>query len=287
MKSRFVILVPVLFLLFNQLHAQSLADRIGVCTSVDKAPLLKNSGCSYLEIGIRSFLVPDKPDSGFASNLVAAGKSVLPLYSGNSFFLGEFRLTGPDVCPDSILAYGEKAMKRAHEIGTRIFVLGSGTARNVPENFSREEAMKQFTLLCRQLAEIASRYQVIVVIEPLRSAETNFINTVREGTALVRSVNHPNLGVLADFYHMLCEQEDPEALVEAGTWLKHCHIAEKENRTAPGVAGDDFTPFFRALNQINYTGRLSIECRWERMEEQIGPAVAEIKRQIQISSNKK
>lgn len=286
MRSRFVFLIPALFFVLFQLHAQSLADRIGVCASIDKAPLLKKSGCSYVEIGIRSFLVPDKPDSDFTSNLAAAKQSPLPLYSGNSFFPGQFRLTGPEVCLDSILTYGETAIKRAHETGTRILVLGSGSARNVPDSFSREEAIGQFTLLCGKLAEIASGYQVTVVIEPLQRSETNFINTVREGTAIVKSVNHPNLGVLADFYHMLRENEDAGALVEAGKWLKHCHIAEKANRSAPGVEGDDFTPFFRALNRIGYAGALSIECRWQQMEEQIGPAVAEIKKQIEHSSNK-
>jgi sugar phosphate isomerase/epimerase len=86
--------------------------------------------------------------------------------------------------------------------------------------------------------------------------------------------------VLADFYHMACVGEDAQAIVEAGASLHHCHIAEKVERAAPGVRGDDFTPYFRALKQINYQGRLSIECNWKNFEEEIGPAVAEVKRQI-------
>lgn len=283
MKVRTTFLILLLLALFSHSQAQSLADRIGVCTSPDKAELLKRSGCSYVEIGIRSFLMPDKPDSDFKASLETAKKSVLPLYSGNSFFPGDLRLTGPDVHCDSILNYGKVAIKRAHETGTKILVLGSGTARNLPEGFSREEAMKQFSGICRELAVFAADYNVIIVIEPLQSSETNFINTVREGAAIAKAVNHPNLGVLADFFHMLREDEDAGALVEAGQWLKHCHIAEKEVRSAPGVKGDDFTPFFRALKRIGYTGNLSVECRWDNMQEQVGASIAFIKGQIKSS----
>lgn len=280
MKTRFIFLFVVLFCIVPFLRAQSLADRIGVCASVNKAPLLKQAGCSYVEIGIRSFLVPDKPDSIFEANLQAAKDAVLPLYSGNSFFPGDLRLTGPDVCLDKIMEYGEVAIRRAREAGIKVLVLGSGSARNIPDGFSREEATGQFTALCRRLARYAAGYDVCIAIEPLQSSETNFINTVREGTAIAEKVNHPNLGVLADFFHMLRENEDAEALVDAGKWLKHCHIAEKEIRSAPGVKGDDFTPFFKALHRVGYTGSLSIECKWENMDDQLAASVASIKEQI-------
>lgn len=283
MKVRSVILILMFLGVLPVLQAQSLADRIGVCTSVGKAALLKQAGCSYVEIGIRSFLMPDKPDSMFTANLDAARESVLHAYSGNGFFPGELRLTGPGVNLDKLLEYGRVAIQRASQIGTKVLVLGSGTARHVPDGFSREEATKQFSDLCRGLAVIASHYDLVIAIEPLQSLETNFINTVREGTVIAKAVNHPNLGVLADFFHMLRENEDAEALVEAGKWLKHCHIAEKTDRTAPGVKGDDFTPFFQALERVGYTGNLSIECKWENMDNQLAASVTEIKRQIEKS----
>ena len=89
-----------------------------------------------------------------------------------------------------------------HEIGLKVMVLGSGTARNIPEGFSRDEAVKQFTELCRQLAKVAEQYNVVIAIEPLQHSETNFINTVSEGADIARAVNNSHLGVLADFFHM-------------------------------------------------------------------------------------
>ncbi|MDR1676255.1 MAG: sugar phosphate isomerase/epimerase [Tannerella sp.] len=262
------------------LCAQDLSERVGICTSIENASILKEAGCSYAEIGISGFFVPDRPDSAFVPNREKAATCVLPVSAGNIFFPGNLRLTGPDVDLEKTLAYVDVAMRRAQQTGTKIFVLGSGGSRRIPDGFDRETAVEQFTELCRRIALLGEKYGVTVVLEPLRKEETNLIHTVREGMEIVRAVNHPNLQVLADFYHMACAGEDAQALVEAGASLHHCHIAEKTGRTAPGVHGDDFTPYFKALKQINYRGSLSIECNWTRLEEQAASAVAEVKRQI-------
>ena len=281
MNNRKLQICLVLFLLTSfSAFSQDLCDWIGVCTSIKNAPLLKQAGCSYVEIGINSFLMPHKDDASFVPNLKEASESELPLYAGNIFFSGDIKLVGPDANLDAIVRYAEVAMKRAKQIGVKIFVLGSGQSRRIPDNFEKEKAIEQFVALCKQLARLGEQYDVVVVIEPLRKQETNFINTVRQGTEIVRAVNHPNLRMLADFYHMMCEDEDAQALIETGNLLYHCHIAEKAERTAPGVKGDDFTPYFKALKEINYQGSLSIECNWKNLEEEVAPAIAEIKRQI-------
>jgi sugar phosphate isomerase/epimerase len=278
------ILIHLILFLFTSLSlfSQDLCDRIGVCTSVANAPLLKQAGCSFVEIGINSFLIPDKDDADFAANLKSASESVLPVLAGNVFFPGNIKLVGPDLDKEAILRNSEVAMKRAKQMGVRIFVLGSGRARQIPDDFDREKAIAQFVDLCQHIALLGEKYDVVVVVEPLRKQETNFIHTVRQGTEIARIVNHPNLRVLADFYHMACEDEDAQAIVEAGDLLYHCHIAEKAERTAPGVKGDDFTPYFKALKEINYKGHISLECNWKNFAEEIIPAVEEMRRQMRM-----
>ena len=41
--------------------------------------------------------------------------------------------------------------------------------------------------------------------------------------------------------------------------LAHVHIATVPNRLAPGAEPCDFSPFFAALAEAHYTGRISIE----------------------------
>ena len=281
MNNRKIQFCLVLFLVVSfSSFSQDLCDRIGVCTSVRNAPLLKQAGYSYVEIGINGFLVPDKDDATFAENLKSAAESMLPALAGNSFFPGDIKLVGPDANLELAVRYTEIAMQRAKLIGTKIFVLGSGRSRAIPDDFEREKATAQFVELCKHIAVLGEKYDVVVVLEPLRKQETNFINTVRQGTEIARAVNHPNLRVLADLFHMASEDEDTQAIVEAGDLLYHCHIAGKAERTAPGVKGDDFTSYFKALKEINYKGMISIECSWKNFEEEIAPAIAEIRRQI-------
>jgi sugar phosphate isomerase/epimerase len=61
--------------------------------------------------------------------------------------------------------------------------------------------------------------------------------------------------------------------------LKHTHIAEKEKRAAPGVAGDDFRSYFSALKKIGYKGKLSIECIWADMEKELPIALQTLQTQ--------
>jgi sugar phosphate isomerase/epimerase len=118
-------------------------------------------------------------------------------------------------------------------------------------------------------------------MESLNRSETNFGNRLTDCVRFARAVDHPNFKLVADFYHMLREEEGPEALAAAGSLVVHCHIAEKAERTPPGKAGDDFRPFLRQLRKLDYNGRISLECRWKQFPEEVGPAIAELKKQAE------
>lgn len=255
-------------------------DHLGVCCSVDDAAKVKAAGGSYVETGISSFLIPEKSESEFAGNQATALEAPLPVIRANGFFPGDLKLVGNDADLTRAVNFAENAMRRASRIGIRIFVLGSGGARKIEDGTNREEARAQFVKLCRALGPVAEKYDVTIAIEPLRRQETNFINSVREATSIAREVGHPRITVLADFYHMAQENEGPEAIVEAGDLLTHCHIAENEGRRAPGNKGDDFTPYFKALKQIGYQGCISVECVWKDFDNEVGKALDEMKKQI-------
>jgi sugar phosphate isomerase/epimerase len=120
---------------------------------------------------------------------------------------------------------------------------------------------------------------VTVSVEPLQRRETNMINRVSEARRLVAAVQHPNVGITADFFHMLREDEAADSIREAGSLIRHVHIAEKRERTPPGHAGDDFRPYFQALRDVGYDGLVSIECRWQDLASQLPRAVQTIHEQ--------
>jgi sugar phosphate isomerase/epimerase len=130
------------------------------------------------------------------------------------------------------------------------------------------------------MGPVARAHGVVVVLEPLRRGECNFINTVAEGAAIVREVDDPGVRLLADIYHMLCEDEGPESIVAAGPLLAHCHIAEEDGRTPPGVHGEDFTRYLDALRRIGYQGGISFEGRWTDIAKELPVAVKTLEAQI-------
>ena len=246
----------------------------GICTSVKNAGAMKAAGYSYVEGGVRRVLIPQESDEAFAAKLDEAEKAPLKIYSYNGFLPGSLKSTGPKPDHDKILKYAETAFRRARQLGSKIIVFGSGGSRRLEKDFPYEKAAAQFTELLKKMGPIAAKYGITVVIEPLNSKECNFINSVKEGTDIARVVNHPNIAVLADIYHMARDNEGAESIRYAGKLLKHCHIAELKGRKMPGTNNYDFTPYFKALKDINYQGRLSLEGRWDNFDKQLPGVIA-------------
>jgi len=69
--------------------------------------------------------------------------------------------------------------------------------------------------------------------------------------------------------------------MQAKNYLVHVDLAEKENRAPPGVQGDDFRQYLRALKKNKYHGIIMLECRWNNLAEQAGPARLYLQRQIE------
>lgn len=253
---------------------------IGVCTSVSNAEMLAAHGYSYIEESVGRFLMPTKSEEEFNEMLQQAQNAAIPVKACNSFIPGSLKSVGPEAVHTEILEYMEIAFQRAQKAGVEYIVFGSGGSRAVPEGFSKEEALRQFTDLCSQMAPIAARYDVVVVLEPLNTRECNLINSVLEGGVIVEEVNHSNFRLLADVYHMLMDGEGPESIEKYGHLIEHTHIAEKEGRAAPGTHNEDFTAYFKALKNVDYKGMMSIECRWEDLEAQAASALETMRNQL-------
>jgi sugar phosphate isomerase/epimerase len=261
--------------------AEKFFEGIGVCTKISQGSLLSKVGFSFIEEGVQSFLVPTKSEKEFISILNLAKELDIPVLACNSFLPESLKCVGEESVHSEILKITETAFRRAKTAGVKYIVFGSGGSRRIPDGFPREKARQQFVSLCSQIGLIAEKYDVTLVIEPLNKKECNFINYVKEGGEIVREINHQNIMLLADLYHMKMENEGPESIVEYGALLRHVHIAEKEGRSAPGTHGDDFLPYYKALKKVNYNRNISIECKWENMEGQAEVAFNSINKQLE------
>lgn len=115
-------------------------------------------------------------------------------------------------------------------------------------------------LLVEALKECAlSDRSVKMVIEPINRYETEIINTVESGLALVREVDMENVGLLLDTFHMNIEEPSiTKSILAARDYVFHVHVADS-NRWYPGAGHIDFAEIMETLNEINYQGFVSAE----------------------------
>jgi sugar phosphate isomerase/epimerase len=220
------------------------------------------------------------PEATFQRNLLQIAQLPVPIYTVNLFIPADLKLVGPAVNEKTVLAYADSVMSRLNQANIRHIVWGSGGARRIPEGFDKKMATAQMIAIAKKIAKRARKYHIVIFLENLNSTETNFINTVEEALYIVRKVNHPNLRLNADIYHMLKEGESPDIILKTGKYLAYVEIAEKDNRTAPGVTGTDFRPYLRALRQVNYHGKMVIEGQWKKVSDIAVPALRYLQGQI-------
>ncbi|GAA4443562.1 hypothetical protein GCM10023091_32320 [Ravibacter arvi] len=255
---------------------------LGVCTGYNNAALIKGMGYTFVEEGVGRFLIPDEKNGGdaqFERNLALVKEVGVPVRSYTSFFPSDLKSVGPELHHEQILQRTELALKRAKAIGSKNIVFGSGGSRRIPDGFDRETAKQQHIELSKKMGPIAEKYGITISIEPLNRSETNFVNSLADGAEIVEAANNPWFRLLADIYHMKKDDEGPEQIVRFGKLITHCHIAEKANRTPPGVDGDDFRPYFKALKKIRYKNGLSMECRWKDFEREAKTALEVVRTQ--------
>ena len=245
--------------------------------------MAKAAGFDCMVTSVDDCLCPNKSDAEFAKRLAQLRALPLPIRAANVFIPASLRITGPETHHEAILARAKIVFARAKQAGIGRIVFGSGKARQLPEGFPVKDATAQFTALLRQMGPLAQAQGVLVVPETLNRGECNFINTLPELTAIVAEVNHPAVRVNADLYHLRREKEDPRVLEAAIPWLALVEIAEVEKRTIPGVAGDDFRPFFRVLLKHRWSGMLNAECR-QPTPEQAKNMFTTLSRQIRESA---
>lgn len=275
-----ILLLTVLPLKSQEEKEASTLWQIGLCSSISDVSAARESGYRYLEPSVGNYLMPQEPEIKFLEQLKKIKALKYPVYACNSFIPGEIKTVGPEVDKEKIMNYVTIALKRANMAGIKIIVFGSGASRKIPDGFSKEQATQQFIELLKDIAPIAKKNKVIIAIEPLNRTETNFINSVAEGMEIVSAVDRKQIRILADIYHMKMENEFPDELLRTKGYLVHVHVAEKQERAAPGTYKEDFSAYLTKLKEMNYTGTISVECRWKDKSAEMPSALTFINEEM-------
>jgi sugar phosphate isomerase/epimerase len=233
-------------------------------TGVEMAERVAAAGFDYLELPVARFAPVS--DLEFESIRLRVQATGLAVESCNDFFPPEMKLVGPAADRSKILAYADRALKRAALLGAKNIVFGSGGARTAPDGFPIGEACEQLVNLLRVFGPLAEQHDLTISIEPLNRTECNIILNLVQACELAKRVAHPHVQVLADYYHLALEREPLDHVAAALPHIRHIHFSNPAGRGYPQVADENFTEFCRLLRENGYDNRMSVEAFSQNFE---------------------
>ena len=244
-----------------------MAFRLGVCgcmadggsdgTGIHVIDDAVRLGYDYLELSLAHIAALSDDDFGALKARLAAAP--VKCETCHNFFPPDVRLTGNGADLDRAVAYADRAMRRAAILGADVIVFGSSGAKNVPDGFSFDAAWEQIVALLKAVDPLARRHGIDIAIECLNKGESNIVNSIADGIALVEATGGTNVKLLADYYHIMLEADPAADIVRAAPYLRHVHFAEVERRSYPRAIKTEYVSFFKTLIKAGYVGRVSIE----------------------------
>ncbi|MBK0326612.1 TIM barrel protein [Rhodobacteraceae bacterium F11138] len=111
-------------------------------------------------------------------------------------------------------------------------------------------------------ADVMDAIGVKVMVEPVNRNDVPgfFLSGLADGLALLDDIDHPNLALQFDFYHMAITEPDlPAAIRRAGHRIGHVQFADTPGRHEPGTGTIDFAAAFAALRETGYDAEVSAE----------------------------
>ena len=142
------------------------------------------------------------------------------------------------------------------------------------ETGDREVLLEELTALGEHAHDVGAT----LLLEPLNRYEDHMVNSLAQGTDLIRTVDLPSIRLVGDFFHMSIEEADIDASIRAAApYLAHFQVSDT-NRLEPGAGHLDWANHLATLNDIGYTGWLAMESRLSGPADQVLPQVPKVLR---------
>lgn len=161
-------------------------------------------------------------------------------------------------------AVRREAIKRSREIIDFAGFLGANInigrirgqyCKELSKGETEELAVKAF----QELADYGAPKNVKIALETVTIMQTNFINTLAEGAAMVDRVDRTNFRLMMDIFHLNLEEKDIYDAIRAySPYNIHVHLADN-NRRYPGHCGLDFEKILATFKECGYNDSFCTE----------------------------
>ena len=197
----------------------------------------------------RTGIQTELKENGIALTSIGTG----PSYSQHGIF---FTSASPEIRREAIRRMTGHIRFGAETGAVVIIGLMKGQKRDCKEPKRYMEYFKAGLEACLEEAE---RQNVTLAFEVIDRFESDWLNTVEEGLALLDTYRSPFLKLHLDTFHMTIEEPNcAESIRKAKGQVAHVHVADSD-RWYPGHAHYDFAETFAALHEIGYTGAAALE----------------------------
>ncbi|MFP3042076.1 sugar phosphate isomerase/epimerase [Treponema primitia] len=213
-------------------------------------------GFDAVEYHVRN---PEKADIAALQGLVKKyGVGICGIGTGFEYSMNGNSFTSPDqsIRERTVEKY-RSFIDLAAPFGASVFIgLCRGTAPTFREIPHYLELLAE---MLRPLVPYAREKHVLLVLEPIAFYMTNLLNKVVETIDYIALYGLDGIQLLLDTHHMYIE--DPSvvnAFRQAAGRIGHIHISDSDRRY-PGSGLVDYTAVAKVLNDIGYTGPVSVE----------------------------
>jgi sugar phosphate isomerase/epimerase len=146
------------------------------------------------------------------------------------------------------------------DLGGPYMIFGSPGQRSTVDGQTVAEAKARFAAGLAEVGDHAQDRDVMILVEPLSSDQTDVVNTLAEAMDVVEQADHPAISTMFDFHNTVDETEPLDVLIEQ--YIDHIHhvqIQEMDGTYLGQTAARDFVPAFQAFNRLGYDGWISLE----------------------------
>ncbi|MGH3632164.1 MAG: hydroxypyruvate isomerase family protein, partial [Sciscionella sp.] len=127
-----------------------------------------------------------------------------------------------------------------------------------PEREQDELAVENLRIAADAVAGIGGT----VLLEPVSGAPRYPLRTAADALGVIDAVGKPNVGLLADLYHLAENGDDIDTVIAQHTdRIAHVQVADSPGRHEPGTGSLEIPRYLRALAARGYTGYTGLEYR--------------------------
>lgn len=154
----------------------------------------------------------------------------------------------------------EGMIERAKSIGCSSLISGAG---NKVSGLSQERAIDNMIGVLSRAAEICGKNAMTLIVEPFNTRVDHpdyFLDDPQICVDVLKAVNHPNVRMLFDLYHMQIMTGNLLAFIEENLpYIGHFHVAGVPGRHEPEQGELNYPFILKTLDRLGYRGAVGLE----------------------------